>query len=252
LLHILRLGEKQSEAKKVALITGSNKGIGFEVARQIAKAGWTVLAAARNKKLGRQAATKLQAEGLDVQFIHIDLDEQQTAVSAAETIRGQFGKLDLLVNNAGITGAGDGPPSKVNLETLQTVMRTNYVGTVAVTQAMLPLLQGFGKAQIINVSSELGCISQQTNPDWKYFPVKVLAYCASKAALNMFTVQLAYEFRDGSIAVNSINPGYTATDLNGHSGPQTVEEGAAEIVRVALLDSPVSGKFLETGGELPW
>ncbi len=239
-------------ANKVALVTGANKGIGFEVARQIAKAGWTVLAGARKESLGREAAAKLQAEGLAVHFIQIDLDDQQTAASAAIAIRSQFGKLDLLVNNAGITSTGDGPPSKVDLGAVQTVMQTNYVGTVAVTQAMLPLLQSAGKAQIINVSSELGCISQQTNPDWKYFPVKVLAYCASKAALNMFTVQLAYEFRDGSIAVNSVNPGYTATDLNGHSGPQTVEEGAAEIVRLALLASPVTGKFLETAGEIPW
>jgi NAD(P)-dependent dehydrogenase (short-subunit alcohol dehydrogenase family) len=240
------------EVKRVALITGANKGIGFEVARQIAKAGWTVLGAARNEELGHQAATKLQAEGLDVHFIHIDLEAHQTAVTAAETIRNQFGKLDLLINNAGITSAGDGPPSKVDIETLKTVMHTNYVGAVVVTQAMLPLLQSAGQAQIINVSSELGSISQHTDPNWKYAPVKVLAYCASKAALNMFTVQLAYEFRDGNIAVNSVNPGYTATDLNGHSGPQTVAEGAAEIVRVALLDRPVTGKFLETGGEIPW
>ncbi len=240
------------EAKKVALITGANKGIGFEVARQIAKAGWTVLAAARNEEFGRQAAATLQAEGLDVQFVHIDLNQKETALTAAETIRDRFGKLDLLINNAGITSKSDGPPSKVNLETLQTVMRTNYVGAVAVTQAMLPLLQGAGKAQIINVTSELGSISLQTDPSWKFASVKVLAYCASKAALNMFTVQLAYEFRDGSVAVNAVNPGYTATDLNGHSGPQTVEEGAAEIVRVALTDPPVSGKFLEAGGEIAW
>ncbi len=239
-------------AKKVALITGANKGIGFEVGRQIAGAGWTVFAAARNEELGKQAAEKLQAEGLDVHFIRIDLDAPETASTAADTIRTQFGKLDLLINNAAIAMAGDGPPSKVSLEAVGKTMATNYGGTVAVTQAMLPLLQQAGKAQIINVSSELGSISQQTDPAWKYAPVKVLGYCASKAALNMFTVQLAYEFRDGSIAVNSVNPGYTATDLNGNSGPQTVEEGAAEIVRVALLDSPMTGKFLETGGEIPW
>lgn len=239
-------------AKKIALITGANKGIGFEVARQIARAGWTVLAAARNEELGKQAAAKLQAEGLDVHFILIDLDAQQTAATAAETVRKQFDKLDLLINNAGITSKSDGPPSKVNLEALETVMRTNYVGAVAVTQAMLPLLQRAGKAQILNVSSELGSVSLHTDPNWKFAPVKLLAYCASKAALNMFTVQLAYEFRDGSIAVNAINPGYTATDLNGHSGPQTLEEGAAEIVRTALLDPPITGKFLETGAEIAW
>ena len=238
--------------KKVALITGANKGIGFEVARQLAKSGWTVLAAARDEELGKQAVAKLQAEGLDVQFIQIDLEAPESAVLAAETTRAQFGKLDLLINNAGISSHDDGPPSKVGLEAVRKTMNTNFIGTVAVTQAMLPLLQAAGRAQIINVSSELGCISQQTNPDWKYAPVKVLAYCASKAALNMLTVQLAYEFRDGSIAVNSVSPGYTATDLNGNSGSQTVAEGAAEIVRVALLDSPATGKFLETGSEIPW
>ncbi len=141
----------------------------------------------------------------------------------------------------------DGPPSKVALEAVQKIMYTNFIGTVAVTQAMIPLLQAARKAQVINVSSRLGSLSQQTNPDWV-----VLAYCASKAALNMLTVQLAYEFRDGSIAVNSVNPGYTATDLNGNSGTQTLSEGAAEIIRVALLDPPATGKFLQTGGEIPW
>lgn len=239
-------------AKKLALITGANKGIGFEVARQIAKAGWTVLAAARNEDLGKQAAAKLQSEGLDVHFIHIDLDAPQTAVTAAESIRSQFGKLDLLINNAAIAGTADGPPSKVSPEVVTAVMQTNYAGTVAVTQALLPLLQLAPHAQIINVSSELGSVSLHNDPTWKYAPVKLLAYCASKAALNMFTVQLAYEFRDGHIAVNSVNPGYTATDLNHNSGTQTIEEGSAEIVRVALLDPPVTGKYLETAGEIPW
>ncbi len=238
--------------RKVALITGANKGIGFEVARQIAKAGWTVLAAARSEELGRQAVARLLADGLDVHFVPIDLNDQKTVVTATEAIRNQFGKLDLLINNAAIVGAGDGPPSKVSIETVETVFHTNFVGTIAVTQAMLPLLQGAGKAQIINVSSSLGSVSLQNDPNWEYAPVKLLAYCASKAALNMFTVQLAYELRDGNIAVNSINPGYTATDLNGNRGTQTVEEGAAEIVRAALVDTPVTGKFLETGGDVPW
>ncbi len=239
-------------AKKVALITGANKGIGFEVARQIAKAGWTVLAGARNAELGKVAAAKLAAEGLDVRFLHVDLDAHGTAASAAETIRSEFGKLDLLINNAAIADMNDGPPSKVQISTVQSAMHTNYVGTLAVTQAMLPLLQSAGKSQIINVSSELGSVSLHNDPNWKYAQVKYLAYCASKAALNMFTVQLAYEFRDGNIAVNSVNPGYTATDLNGMSGSQTIEEGSVEIVRVALQEPPVTGKFLERAGEIPW
>ncbi len=240
------------EAKKIVLITGANKGIGFEVARQMGKAGWTVLAGARNEQLGKAAAAKLQAEGWDVRFVHVDLDAHATAATAAETIRNEFGRLDLLINNAAIADMTDGPPSKVKIDTIEKVMQTNFVGTIVVTQAMLPLLQSTGKAQIINVSSELGSVSLHNDPSWKYASVKYLAYCASKAALNMLTVQLAYEFRDGGIAVNSINPGYTATDLNHNSGTQTVEEGAAEIVRVALLEPPVTGKYLETAGEIAW
>ncbi len=171
--------------KKIALVTGANKGIGFEVARQLAKAGWTVFAAARNQERGQQAAAKLQAEGLDGRFILVDLNAHQSAEAAAESIRSEFGKLDLLVNNAGIAGKADGPPSKVDISVGEALMRTNYIGTLAVTQAMLPLLQSAENAQIINVSSELGCISQQTNTAWKFAPVKVLAYCASKAALNV-------------------------------------------------------------------
>jgi NAD(P)-dependent dehydrogenase (short-subunit alcohol dehydrogenase family) len=243
--------------KKIALITGANKGIGFEVARQIATAGWTVLAGARTEALGKRAAAILRAEGLDVHFIHLDLNASDTVLNAAESIRKQFGKLDLLINNAGIAPAGDGLPSKVDITAVESAMRTNFLGTVLVTQAMLPLLQRAETAKIINVSSELGSVSQQTDPNWKFAPVKLLAYCASKAALNMFTVQLAAELSAGNIAVNSINPGYTATDLNGHRGSQTVAEGCAEIIRVALLDVPangrfLTGKFLETAGEIPW
>ena len=177
---------------------------------------------------------------------------QKTAQLAATAIQKQFGKLDLLINNAGIVTPDDGPPGAVNLDALNTLMQTNFIGTVAVTQAMLPLLRLAGRAQVINVSSELGSVSLHADPNWKYAPVKLLGYCASKAAMNMFTVQLAYELRDAGIAVNSINPGYTATDLNGHSGTQSVEQGAAEIVRVALIDQPGSAQFLETGNRLAW
>ena len=133
------------QTNKVALITGANKGIGYEVARQIAKSGWTVLAAARNEELGRQAVARLQAEGLKVQFVPIDLDRPETAITTAETIRSQFSKLDLLINNAAIATQEDGPPSKVNLEAVRRSMQTNFIGTIAVTQAMLPLLLAGGK-----------------------------------------------------------------------------------------------------------
>ena len=130
-----------SSTKKIVLITGANKGIGFEVARQIAKAGWTVLAGARNEELGKKAAAELQAEGLDVRFVHVDLNDAKTATAAAVSIQKEFGKLDVLVNNAAIVAAGDGPPSKVSIEALENIFQTNFIGTVAVTQAFLPLLE---------------------------------------------------------------------------------------------------------------
>lgn len=137
------------------------------MARQIAKAGWTVLAGARNAELGQKAVATLQAEGLDVQLVYIDMDTHDTAQTVAETISSQFSKLDLLINNGAIADMTDGPPSKVGLEVAEKVMKTNFLGTLAVTQAMLPLLQAAGKAQMLNVPSELGSVSLHNDPNWK-------------------------------------------------------------------------------------
>jgi NAD(P)-dependent dehydrogenase (short-subunit alcohol dehydrogenase family) len=156
------------------------------------------------------------------------------------------------VNNAGIADPHDGPPSRARVDVIERVLRTNFRGAVAMAQAVLPLLRKSNAGRIVNVSSDLGSITRQGDPTWKYSHVKVLGYCASKAALNMFTVQLAFELKDQGIVVNSVNPGFTATDLNAHRGQQTVEEGAAEIVRVALQEHGPSGKFLERDGELIW
>jgi len=236
----------------VALVTGANKGIGFEVARAIAKAGYTVLLGARNPTSGREAAAILTGEHLDVRFVELDVTRTESISSAAVRIEADFGKLDVLVNNAGIADPQDGPPSRANVDAIERVLRTNFLGAVAMAQAVLPLLRKSDAGRIVNVSSDLGSITRHGDPTWKYAQVKVLGYCASKAALNMFTVQLAFELKAQGIAVNSVNPGFTATDLNAHRGRQTVEEGAAEIVRVALQEHGSTGKFLETGGELVW
>jgi len=236
----------------VALVTGANKGIGFEVARAIAKAGYTVLLGARNPTSGREAAAILTGEHLDVRFVELDVTRMESISSAAARIGADFGKLDVLVNNAGIADPRDGPPSRANVDVIERVLRTNFLGAVAMAQAVLPLLRKSDAGRIVNVSSDLGSITRHGDPMWKYAQVKVLGYCASKAALNMFTVQLAVELKAQGIAVNSVNPGFTATDLNAHRGQQTVEEGAAEIVRVALQEHGPTGKFLETGGELVW
>lgn len=241
-------------ANRVALITGANKGIGFEVARQLGKAGCTVLVGARNIELGKEATARLKIEGNDVRFIAIDVVKRETIKRAADEIARDFSRLDILVNNAGIAALGkDGAPGAADIDAVRTTIETNFIGALAVTQAMLPLLKKSAAASIVNVSSELGSITGHTTPEWKFAHVRAIGYSASKAAMNMMTAQLALELAGTSIKVNSANPGFTATDLNQHRGLQSVEQGAAETVRLALLgpDGPTGG-FFETGGTLPW
>ena len=235
------------------MVTGANKGIGLEVARRLGMAGMTVLLGARNAGLGQAAAAKLKTEGLNARFIELDLVRPTTIEAAAALIAANFQRLDVLVNNAGTNDPGDGVPGAVDLSVVRRVMETNFFGTLAVTQAMLPLLRKANAGRIVNVSSGLGSLTWNADPNWEFAPFKLLGYNASKAAMNMLTVQLAYELRGTAIKVNSSNPGYTATDLNGFRGHQTVEEGAAETVTLALLpsDGPTGG-FFETSGPDPW
>jgi len=239
--------------KKIGLVTGANKGIGYEVARQLAGSGCTILLGARSQALGQGAAAKLGAEGFDVRYIPVDLDDSASIAAAASKIDADFGRLDILINNAGIATQGDGPPSTSSLEAMERDFRVNFIGTVAVTQAMLPLLRKAPSGRIVNVSSGLGSLTKTGDPAFEFVAYKYLGYAASKAALNMLTVQLAYELRDTAIRVNSADPGYTATDLNGHRGRQTVAAGAVEIVRLALLpDDGPTGSFSDKNGTVPW
>lgn len=239
--------------QKIALITGANKGIGYEVARQLGAQGITVLLGARNPDLGSAAEAKLRAAGADAHFLELDVTDPTTIAAAADTIRARFGHLDILVNNAGIVAKGDGPPSTVDPQAVRRVLDVNVFGVLAVTQALLPLLRDAPSARIIMVSSGLGSLTWNADPTWPFAAVKPLGYNGSKALLNMLTIQLAWELRDTAIKVNTVNPGYTATDLNGNSGTQTREEGAAEIVRQSLVpDDAPTGGFFETGGTVPW
>ena len=237
--------------QKIALVTGANKGIGLEVARELGAGGWIVLLGARDAERGRAAETKLRGEELDVRFVELDVVQPKTISHAAAKIQKEFGRLDVLVNNAGIVDGQDGLASTASVEAVARIMGTNFFGTVAVTQAMLPLIRKSAAGKIINVSSGLGSLTRHGNPTWdaRY---DLLGYSSSKAALNMFTVQLAFELKNEGIAVNSVGPGYTATDLNEHRGHQTVEQGAAEIVRLALLEHGPTGGYFETGGTIPW
>jgi len=243
----------QTHKGKIALITGANKGIGYELARQLAKEGVTVLVAARNAKLGEAAAAKLKADGADAHFLELDVTKRETIAKAAQTVRTQYGRLDILVNNAGVVDKGDGPPGTADPEAVRRVLEVNFFGVLAVTQAMLPLVRKSAAGRIVMISSGLGSLTWNADPKWPFAAVKPLGYNGSKAILNMMTVQLAWELRDTAIKVNTVNPGYTATDLNGNKGTQTLAEGAAEALRQALApDDAPTGRFVETGGVVPW
>lgn len=238
---------------RIALVTGGNKGIGLETARQLGQAGMTVLLAARNSALGETAAAALRDEGLDIRAIQLDVTRPETISAAAGHIEATFGKLDVLVNNAGIVDPNDGAPSTADVDSVRRIFETNVFGILAVTQALLPLIRKSDAGRIVNVSSGLGSIALNGDPSWDYAGVKLIGYNGSKAALSMLTVQLAYELRDTPIKVNAANPGYTATDLNGHSGHQTLAEGARSQVQLALLpaDGPTGG-FFSWDESLPW
>jgi NAD(P)-dependent dehydrogenase (short-subunit alcohol dehydrogenase family) len=237
---------------KIALVTGANKGIGFEVARGLGRAGFTVLLGARDAVRGEDAAAKLRAEGLDVRFVHADLQRaHETASALAKSISKEFGHLDVLVNNAGIADltGGDASASKASIDMMKRIFNTNFFGTVEFTQPLLPLLKAAPSARIVNVSSGLGSFAINTNPESPFYGVKPLGYNASKAALNMFTVNLAWELRDTKVKVNSVCPGYVATDLNNHTGPGTPADGAVAILKYAQIgdDGPTGGYFHKDG-----
>lgn len=239
---------------KVALITGANKGIGFDVARQLGRAGFIVLLGARDASRGEQAANKLRGEGSDVRFVVADLNRApESAVALASQIGEEFGRLDVLVNNAGMGDREDGHASVATIGALRRTFETNFFGTVAFTQPLLPLLRAAEAARIVNVSSAMGSLAINGDAGSPFYHTKALAYCASKAALNMFTVDLAYDLRETRVKVNSACPGFTATDMTNHNAPQTVEEGAIAIVRLAQLpeDGP-SGGFIHKDGTYPW
>jgi NAD(P)-dependent dehydrogenase (short-subunit alcohol dehydrogenase family) len=178
----------ETPSKRIALVTGANKGTGFEIARQIGRTGVTVLVGARNKAAGEKAATTLTVEGIDARFVAIDVADYASIEAAAATITPGFGGLDILVNNAGINDPSDGPAHTARLDAVERVLRTNFLGALAVTQAMLPLLRKSKAARIVNVSSGLGSLTQNGDPSYPYAAAKLISYSASKAALNMLTV----------------------------------------------------------------
>jgi NAD(P)-dependent dehydrogenase (short-subunit alcohol dehydrogenase family) len=240
-------------AETIALVTGANKGIGREISRQLAAKGILVLMGARDRERGEKAVADLRAQGIPVEFIRIDVTSQPSVDQAVSEVNRRHGRLDILVNNAGI--ALDWfPGSELAVETLQKTYETNVFGVFRVTKALLPLLKKSKHGRVVNLSSALGSLTRSADPDSPLASRNMLlAYCSSKAALNMITVQFANELKTSGIKVNAANPGFTATDMNQHRGPRTVEQAAATPVRLALLpdDGPTAGVFSDEGSE-PW
>ena len=243
-----------SAQEKIALVPGATRGLGFETVRQLARKGVFVLLGARDLAAGKKKAEALRSEGLAVDAIEIDLNRPETIDAAASTIDARFGKLDILVNNAGILLLDtDAFPSVAPVETLRESYDVNFIGTVIVTQKLLPLIRKANSGRIVNLSSSLGSLwwtgdVNNPNPDAKW-----LGYAASKAAVNMLTVQLAYELKDTPIKVNSVCPGYVMTDLNRGGGYVTIEDGVKASVKYALLDDAgPTGQFFNIDGPINW
>ncbi|MFJ8580661.1 SDR family oxidoreductase [Micromonospora sp. NPDC093277] len=234
----------------IALVTGANKGLGRETVRRLAGLGWQVFLAARDTTRGGAAGAELIAEGLDVEFVPLDVTCDESVAAATETVKARAGRLDVLVNNAGVGGPGS-QPADTRASDLRTVFEVNVFGPVRVTHAFLPLLRAAEHPRVVMVSSGMGSIATIADPNLSGLVPPELGYPASKAALNMVTTQYARAL--GNMRINAVDPGYTATDMTNHAGFQTVAEGTDAIVRLACIgpDGP-TGEFFDRKGTVPW
>ena len=238
---------------KTVFITGANKGIGFETAKQLAQLGYFVYLGSRDKIKGTEAIKKLNDLGIsNVEQIQIDIADIASIKQAKQNIETKVNSLDILINNGGIAGEQPQHISSFDIDKLRELFNVNYFGVVQTTQQFIPLLEKSDTPRIINVSSEVGSLTLNTSPDrkdrWDIFN----AYGSSKTALNSFTVMLANEFRNTKFKVISVTPGFTATDINQHRGIKTVEEGASPIVRSVVSTDIETRKFYSEEGEVPW
>ncbi|MEV5613906.1 SDR family oxidoreductase [Streptomyces sp. NPDC052225] len=244
-----------AHSARVAVVTGANKGIGREIVRQLAERGHTVYLGARDEQRGRAAAADLSADDLDVRFLHLDVTDETSAKTAAERLAQEAGTVHVLVNNAGVGGPMQ-PPSQTPADQVRSVYETNVFGVITVTNALLPLLRKASGARIVNVSSAIGSLkSAAENLDQTgehppgEFPSTLLSYASSKTALNAVTLAYANELRGTGILVNAASPGFVATDINGHHGRLTTEEGARIPVLLATLpDDGPTAVFLGENG----
>jgi NAD(P)-dependent dehydrogenase (short-subunit alcohol dehydrogenase family) len=236
-----------------ALVTGANKGIGLAIARGLAKAGLLVWMGARDRARGEAAVKQLQAEGLAVRFLEIDVADEDSVRRAAETVASETGVLHVLVNNAGVILDRTRPPSQARMEDIKATFEVNLYGPIRVTQAFLPFLKAGGDGRIVNMGSGVGSLALVTDPTSTYSSVNFLDYSTSKVALSAVTVAFAKELEPLGIKVNIVEPGNVQTDLNDNTGSLTPEEGAETAIRLALIgkDGPTGG-FFGSHGRQPW
>lgn len=240
-------------ANRTVLITGANKSIGFETARQLGNAGYRIWLGARDLARGQEAAAKLAVEGLDVRFVQIDVGNDESVLNAARRISEEDGKLDLLINNAGIAGDVMSSPLDQSLKDVKDVFETNVFGIIRVTQAFVPLLRKGDRAGIINISSGLGSLSWLSDPSMEFYSFNVLGYNTSKSAVNALTVSFSKALGAEGITVNAADPGYTATDFNNHSGYRSVTEAASGIIWLAEQSlNGLSGGYYFGDTRVPW
>ncbi|KQO33382.1 short-chain dehydrogenase [Flavobacterium sp. Leaf82] len=244
---------------KSVLITGANRSIGLELVKELSKKGLFVYLGARDLEKGKTAVKELTASGYEnIQAIEIDVTKPNSILAAKNIVQNEHGKLDILINNAGISGALPQNASDTSIKDIQEVFDTNFFGVISVTQAFLELLKKSDNPRISNITSGLGSLTLHSDPNWKYYNFKSSSYGTSKAALNAYTINLAYELKDLPFKVNAIDPGYTATDFNHHNGPGTIESAAEFIIKHTLTDeNGPTGKFFSNDiddetGISPW
>lgn len=240
--------------QKIALITGANKGIGFETARQLAQQGFHIIITARGLPAAEKAVAQLKGEGLSAEALQLDVTNSESIAAAAAAVQRAHPQVDVLVNNAGImVDAFDKTPSQQSLDAWRKTFDTNLFGLVEVTNAFLPLLKKANSGRIVNVSSILGSMAANIDPTSTFYGFKIPAYNISKSAVNAWTVHLAYELRDTAIKVNAAHPGFVKTDLHGVDAPLSPQQGARTSVRLATLDANgPSGSFFHEEETQPW
>lgn len=240
-----------SSNKPLALVSGANRGIGLAIATGLAREGAGVLLGCRDMERGEAASAPLRAEGLQVRPVQLDTTDDASVAALAALIEKDYGALDILVNNAGI--GIDYDPSLSVLDCLQRTLDVNVIGTVRMTEAMIPLLAKSQQARIVNVSSELASFGLRFDPEWPYHETKMPTYQASKAAVNSLTVSYADKLQAQGIAVNAMCPGYTATEATNYAGTRTPEEAARIAIKLALhTEQSVTASFSNEAGILPW